>query len=191
MLTRQGELRAMPLRLPELVATTLLEHRSVAAALVRMVLGRTVLPEMLTLETGRMQTEMPRTRTQVRKPCLQRPQTRASTVLKHAVGIRTLLKSTSVRYPRRFLCHHCLYVGETMSIDRIREAEELMLAEEQQLTQMGDKMTRQGLLKALYNWAQRIPFFQSLKDEDKVCSCIRTVKNCSTGCSVNLSRLNS
>ena len=75
-----------------------------------------------------------------------------------------------------------------MSIDRIREAEELMLAEEQQLTQMGDKMTRQGLLKALYNWAQRIPFFQSLKDEDKVCS--RNVKNCSR-CSVNLSRLNS
>ena len=77
-----------------------------------------------------------------------------------------------------------------MSIDRIREAEELMLAEEQQLTQMGDKMTRQGLLKALYNWAQRIPFFQSLKDEDKVCSCIRTVKHCSR-CSVNLTRLNS
>jgi len=63
--------------------------------------------------------------------------------------------------------------GETMSIDRIREAEELMLAEEQQLTQMGDKMTRQGLLKALYNWAQRIPFFQSLKDEDK-----RTLLKC-------------
>ena len=113
-LTRQGELRVMPLHLPELVAMTLLEHRSVAAALVRMALGRTVLPEMLPLETGRMQTEMPRTRTQVRKSCLQRPQTRASTVLKHAVrygrtGIRTHIKSTSVRYPRRFLCHHCLF----------------------------------------------------------------------------------
>ena len=90
-LTRQGELRAMPLHLPELVATTLLEHRSVAAALVRMVLGRTVLPEMLTLETGRMQTEMPRTRTQVRKPCFQfdRPQTRATTVPKHCGTVRS------------------------------------------------------------------------------------------------------
>ena len=67
MLTRQGESRVMPLHLPELVAKTLLEHRSVAAALVRMALGRTVLPEMLPLETGRMQTEMPRTRTRVRK----------------------------------------------------------------------------------------------------------------------------
>ena len=55
-----------------------------------------------------------------------------------------------------------------MSIDRIREAEELMLAEEQQLTQMGDNVTKQGLLKALWNWAERIPFFQTLKYEDKV-----------------------
>ena len=55
-----------------------------------------------------------------------------------------------------------------MTIDRIREAEELMLAEEQQLTQMGDNVTKQGLLKALWNWAERIPFFQTLKYEDKV-----------------------
>ena len=67
--------------------------------------------------------------------------------------------------------------GDVMSVDRIREAEEHMLAEENQLVSSGGKVTKQSLLRTLINWANKIPNFQDLKYEDQVrtfsCRCRR------------------
>lgn len=56
---------------------------------------------------------------------------------------------------------------EEMSIERIREAEESIGAE------VSPKVTKQGMLRTLINWARKIPFFKDLKYEDQVMSHFR------------------